>query len=56
MVKLADTPDLGSGALGVRVQVPSLAYSFPIKSKSSKTLLENHSLIQNDDIVYIIDI
>ena len=26
MVELADTPDLGSGALGVRVQVPSLAY------------------------------
>ena len=25
VVKLADTPDLGSGALGVRVQVPSLA-------------------------------
>ena len=28
MVELADTPDLGSGALGVRVQVPSLALSF----------------------------
>ena len=28
VVKLADTPDLGSGALGVRVQVPSLALIF----------------------------
>ena len=25
MVKLVDTPDLGSGAFGIRVQVPSLA-------------------------------
>ena len=25
MVELADTPDLGSGAIGLRVQVPSLA-------------------------------
>ena len=25
VVKLVDTPDLGSGAVGIRVQVPSLA-------------------------------
>jgi hypothetical protein len=25
VVELADTPDLGSGAAGIRVQVPSLA-------------------------------
>jgi hypothetical protein len=30
VVELADTPDLGSGAAGIRVQVPSLAKYPPI--------------------------
>jgi hypothetical protein len=38
VVELADTPDLGSGAAGLRVQVPSLA-SFERRGLQGKSLL-----------------
>ena len=45
VVELADTPDLGSGAAGIRVQVPSLARIMIIKSSYLVTVLVSVLLV-----------
>ena len=45
MVELADTPDLGSGASGVRVQVPSLAVDRTFRASAKMELHRGNSSV-----------
>ena len=47
MVKLVDTPDLGSGAIGIRVQVPFLALYYRIRNEPEQKPKAYHPESQN---------